>query len=291
MRASIVAGVDGSDQALAAAHYAAGLARRKKAPLRLVYVFESMFYGFGPMYLTGGYGVGVADDQLRKAVSDTLGAIAREITQAYPDVEITSLVREGGASATLIAESQEAEVTVVGSRGLGGFAELVLGSVSSQVAAHGHGTVVVVRPGGVTGGPILIGFDGSRPAQAALEYAVSEALAQRVPLVVACVYWEEPWGFADEPETNTAIAAAHRAQALIEEAIKPWRERHPELRAEARTLHSLNPEHSLIEESAHAGMTVVGSRGRGGFTGLLLGSVSRTLVHHAHGPVAVVHSR
>jgi len=289
MRRPIVVGVDGSEQALAAAHYAGALAKRGHAPLRLLYVFESVFYGYGPMVMPGSYGF--ADDHLRDSVKATLDEIAGQITSAYPEVELEALVREGGAAATLIAESQDAQVIVVGSRGLGGFAGLMLGSVSSQVAAHAHGVVVVVRQGGVPGGHVLVGIDGSPHSAAALGYAASEALARDVPLVVATCYWEEPWGFAPEPETEPAVAAAHQAAALVEEAVKPHRDKHPGLRVEARTLHSMNPEHSLVEESEHAGLTVVGSRGRGGFVGLLLGSVSRTLVHHAHGPVAVVHSK
>jgi nucleotide-binding universal stress UspA family protein len=289
MRRPIVVGVDGSEQALAAALYAAALAKRRQAPLRLIYVFENLFYGYGPVATAGSYGV--ADDQLREAVEQSLGETAREVTAAHPDVEIETQVREGGAAATLIAESPDAEATVVGSRGLGGFAELMLGSVSAQVAAHGEGVVVVVRPGGGSGAHVLVGIDGSKFSQVAVDYAATEALALGVPLVVAHVYWEEPWGFGKEPETDPAVTAAHEAAAIVEQAVKPWRDKHPELPIEVRTRHSINPEHSLLEESEQAGLTVIGSRGRGGFAGLLMGSVSRALVHHAHGPVAVVHSR
>jgi nucleotide-binding universal stress UspA family protein len=289
MREPIIAGVDGSDHSIAAAHYAAELARRRHAPLRLVYVLENVFYGYAPMYLTEPRGI--TDDYLRDAANETLTAVTREITSAHPEAEVTSQLREGGAAAALIAESQGADVTVIGSRGLGGFAELLLGSASSQVSAHARGTVVVFRPGGVPGGPVLAGFDGSEPAQVALQYAASEAAALNVPLVVACAYWEQPWGLRDEPRTDPAVTAAHRAEAMIEQAVKPLRDKHPGLRVESRTLHSMNPEHSLVEESTHAGLTVVGSRGRGGIAGLLLGSVSRTLVHHAAGPVAVVHPK
>lgn len=289
MRRPIVVGVDGSERALAAAHYAAALAQRRQAPLRLIYVYESMIYGYGPTFLAGGYGI--ADDQVREAVKHTLAEVTSQMTTAHPDIEIEPVLREGGAAASLIAESQEADVTVVGSRGMGGFAELLLGSVSSQIAAHAHGVVLVVRPGGVEGGPVLVGIDGSDTSLTAMSFAVSEALSRDVPLVVATAYWEEPWGFGKEPDIDPAVTAAHKAEALVEQAVKPWLEKHPELRVESRTLHSMNAEHSLVVESEHAALTVLGSRGRGGFKGLLLGSVSRTLVNHAHGPVAVVHSR
>jgi nucleotide-binding universal stress UspA family protein len=285
----IVAGVDGSDQALAAAHYAAELAHRRGAPLHLVYVFESLFYGMGPMFVAGGYGL--AEEQLRAAATQTAGDITEQIRSAHPDVEVDSHIREGGAAAVLIAETQEAAVTVIGSRGLGGFAELLLGSVSAQVSSHAQGPVVVFRPPPVEHGPVLVGYDGSDPAIAALDFAVREALSLDVPMIVANVYWPEPWGFGETPVPDPNVTAAHEAEALVEAAIAPHQQKHPKLRVETRTIHSLNPEHSLIEESKHAGLTVIGSRGRGGFTGLLLGSVSQALVHHAAGPVAVVHKK
>lgn len=285
----VVVGVDGSEQSVAAAHYAADLARRRQAPLRLVYVFESLIYGFGPMFAAGSYGI--ADEQLRAAGQQAIEEVTGQIRSAHPDVEVTSELRQGGAAATLIAESRDAEVTVVGSRGVGGFAELILGSVSAQVASHAHGAVVVARPVPVENGPVLVGYDGSEQASAALGYAVTEALSLGVPLVVANTYWPEPWGFGEPPAIDPNVTAAHEAERLIEQAVAPYRERHSELRVESRTIHSLNPEHSLVEESAHAGLTVVGSRGRGGFAGLLLGSVSLSLVHHAAGPLAVVHTK
>lgn len=285
----VIVGVDGSDQALAAAHYAAGLARRRGVPLHLIYVFESLFYGFGPMYLAGAYAG--ADDQLRQAAGTILDEAQSRMREAHPEVEIHAKLREGGAASALIAGSQEAAVTVVGSRGLGGFAELMLGSVSAQVAAHATGTVIVFRPEPVSNGPVLVGYDGSEPAIAALDYAADEALSLDVPLIVANAYWPEPWGFGDAPEVDPGVTAAHQAEALVATATAPYRDKHPSLRVETRTVHSLNAEHTLVEESQHARLTVVGSRGRGGFKGLLLGSVSQSLVHHAAGPVAVVHKK
>jgi nucleotide-binding universal stress UspA family protein len=287
MRRPIVVGIDGSPGGAAAAHYAASLARRRHAPLMMIQVFESLSHGYGPLMATAGYAV--ADEELRRAAEKSLAEAAAEIGSAYPGLIVDAQQRDGVAAATLIAESQEATATVLGSRGTGGFTGLMLGSVTAQVAAHGHGPIVVVRPAADPDGPILVGYDGSEAARAALSYGVREALDQDKPLVVANVYWEEPWGFHDPPAEDPHVTAERKAAALIEEALEFHLEEHPELRAQTRTIHSLNCEASLTEESARASLTVVGCRGRGGFAGLLLGSVSRALIHHAAGPVAVIH--
>jgi nucleotide-binding universal stress UspA family protein len=287
MSRSIVAGVDGSPDGLAAARYAASLAERRGASLKLIHAFEGLFHGYGPLAAAAGYAA--ADQQLREAAGRSLADDTAQIRAAFPSLEVESHLSDGVAAAVLIQESEEALTTVVGSRGRGGFAGLLLGSVSSQVAAHGHGSVVVVRPAVRPEGPVLVGFDGSEASHAALAYGIREALDLKVPLAVANVYWEEPWGFKEMPKPDPAITAAHRAHELIVDALELAREEHPDLQVEIRTVHSLNPEHSLVEESAHACLTVVGCRGRGGFAGLLLGSVSRTLVQHAAGPVAVLH--
>ncbi|GIH07888.1 universal stress protein [Rhizocola hellebori] len=286
-----MAGVDGSPGGLTAARYGASLAERRNVPLRLIHVFESLFYGYGPLFAAGNYAV--ADEQLHAAAQRSLANDAEQIRAAYPGLTVEADLLEGLPAAVLIEESQDAVATVVGTRGLGGFAGLQLGSVSSQVAAHGHGPVVVVRPAEQPDGPVLVGFDGSEASQAALTYGIREALDLKVPLAVANVYWEEPlglqnpWGSKEIPDP--AVTAVHKSQQLIDDALELAREEHPDLQIEIRTIHSMNPEYSLVEESAHASLTIVGCRGRGGFAGLLLGSVSRTLVHHAAGPVAVLH--
>lgn len=287
MRRPVVVGVDGSPSAVAAAHYAASLAQRKDAPLLVLQVFETMFYGYGPLSFAATYAL--ADEQLREAAGRQLTETVTEIRDAHPGLEVDWQLRQGHAAATLIAESQEATATVVGSHGMGGFTGLILGSVAAQVAAHAHGAVVVARPAADPMGPVLVGYDGSPGAQAALGYAVQEALALKAPLIVANVYWEEPWGFKPTPVPDPAITALHKAEQLLADALELPLEEHPDLQVEYRPIHELDPEHSLVEESARAGLTVVGCRGRGGFAGLLLGSVSQTLIHHAGGPVAVIH--
>jgi len=287
MTRSIVVGVDGSAGARAAAHYAAAIAVRRHATLTLVHVFETAFHGYGPVGLAGSYAS--ADEYLRESAERLLEETVNDIESSHPGVKFDPHLQSGGVAAQLIDESEEAQLTVVGSRGMDGFASLMLGSVSAQVATYGHGPIIVTRPAAAPDGPILVGYDGSEAANAALQFGVQEALSRKVPLVVANIYWEQPWGWHQQPATDPVITASHRAEQMINDALELPIEEHPELQYSIRTIHSLNPAHSLVEESAHAGLTVVGSRGRGGFAGLLLGSVGRTLIHHAAGPVAVIH--
>jgi nucleotide-binding universal stress UspA family protein len=147
---------------------------------------------------------------------------------------------------------------------------------------------MVVRPSTEPEGPVLVGYDGSGGALAALAFGVREALDRKVPLIVAHVYWEDQ-DIRHPAPANPALAAARTAEQLLNDAVELPMEQHPELEVKTLPIHSRNADHALVEESARAGLTVVGCRGRGGFAGLLLGSVSRTLVHHAAGPVAVVH--
>jgi nucleotide-binding universal stress UspA family protein len=300
----VTAGLDGSPSSLLAARYAALLARERGVPLELVCGYQSPLYGFAPPWLGQEY---LAADQeaARHAAGQALESAAQELRAAYPELDVTTHLRAGGGAPVLIEESLRAAMVVVGSRGAGGFAGLLLGSVSAQVAAHAHTTVVVTRPdtpdaapadAAATAparrlaGPVLVGYDGSDTAQAALAFAVAEALLRHASLVVVNVHWQAAWGFGPRPVTDPKELAHREAEQMLTAAIVPWRARHPELDAEVRPVHSLNVEQSMIEESRTAALTVVGSRGRGGFTGKLLGSVSHALIQHGHGPIAVVHA-
>jgi nucleotide-binding universal stress UspA family protein len=290
----IVAGVDGSPSSLGAARYAAGLAARRAAPLDCVCAYLPPLYGYPPM---GGVDPSVlVDERARKELDTMLAGVARGLREAYPELgEVIVRQVPGGAAAALIELSREASVTVVGSRGVGGFADLLLGSTSSQVAAHAHGPVVVVRPpvadDGKPGdvrpdeGPVLVGVDGSAEAAAALKFAAEEALSRRTPLVLLHAYWTALHPVTHDPD-HEGVAAARK---LLEEAADQVRHGWPELEVQTRDVHTTGVEQTMIDASREAGLTVVGCRGRGGFAGALLGSVSRALTHHAFGPVAVVH--
>ncbi|MCP2329365.1 nucleotide-binding universal stress UspA family protein [Hamadaea flava] len=286
----VVAGVDGSPSSLAAARYAAHLAELRDAPLSLVYGFEIPVYGYLPVAVADRY---YLDDQAMRADAETmLAAVVKQLTDDHPGLaDISARAVTGGGAAVLLEESRHAQLTVVGCRGLGGFTELLLGSVSAQVSAHAHGPVVVVRPPVTDGetpaepvdGPIVVGVDSSPGAQIALKWAVDEARRRNTSIIAVYAF---PIG-RDEPYFEVRQDEAVAEQILFD-AVSPWLHQ-PGVTIETRTVAAQHVEKAMIDQTIGAGLTVVGGRGGGGFTGLLLGSVSRALVHHAHGPVAVIH--
>jgi nucleotide-binding universal stress UspA family protein len=289
----VVVGVDGSADSERAIEYGAWEAGRRRRPLRLVHGFVPVPM-FGPTAL-----VALDIEQPLRAIREMLGGIARDASRRHPDLTVTTSVMAGGASAALVEESTQASLVVVGSRGRGGFAGLLTGSVGAQVATHAEAPVVVVRspstedvpvPGT---GPVLVGVDGSAGATGALGLAFDEAAA-RGTAVVAVYAWGVPPGGNLGP-----ISARHyddrdaqdEADRLLAEATAGFTERYPEVKLERRAVHSFNPVLTLIEEAgtAAASLVVVGPRGRGGFASLLLGSVADGVLRHGDRPVAIAH--
>jgi len=291
-RRPVVAGVDGSPSSLAAAGFAADLAVRHGTPLHLVYGYEVPIYGYLPIGMADRFAVN--DVQTRDQLDDILATTVKQLRADHPDLaEVQTKVANGSAAAVLIEASKAASATVVGSRGVGGFVGLLLGSVSAQVSAHGYGPVIVVRPpvSDVPPGPeqpryrapagsVVVGVDRSPASKAALRYAVDEALQRGVPLVAVHAYRIAAGG-----DDYDVVAA----ETLLAEEVLPYALKHSELTVETRAVESSNVEKTMIDATRGAGLVVVGCRGTGGFVGLLLGSVSRALAHHAYAPVAVIH--
>ena len=281
----ILVGIDGSSSALAAARWAAREAVVRRAPIRLVYAF-----GWMPVHDADDPVQIVPDarDSLRRTAEERLAAAAAQVGEVAPDVAVSQEVTTGMAAALLVSLSGEAQLAVVGHRGLGGFAGLVIGSVSAALAAHAACPVVVVRGPDAPrqDGPVVVGLDGSPQSEAALAFAVEAAVARRVPLR-AVRAWLDPavpyvvTGPADWDEE------VKRQQGLLSEQLVGWCEKYPELRVEPVLVQD-RPAHALAQSTGDAQLVVVGSRGRGGLTGMLLGSVSQAMLQHAECPVAVV---
>jgi nucleotide-binding universal stress UspA family protein len=198
---------------------------------------------------------------------------------------VRPLLVEGSAAAVLCELSADADMVVVGSRGHGGVTGLLLGSVSSQVAAHAHGRVVVVRghwrgASGYPPGPIVVGADGSAASRAAVDFAFEEAALHDAPLLAVCALADAPAG----------LGGARDRQDAFEEAITGWEKEHSEVTVLRRVALG-GARDALLTAAYDAQMLVVGARGRGGVQGMMLGSVSRAALDHAPCPVGVVHPR
>ncbi|MEV0152493.1 universal stress protein [Micromonospora sp. NPDC050686] len=283
----ILVGYDGSADAAVALDWALAEAGRSGRPVRLAYVFEWLT-------VAGWIGPGVApgiwpDDTARREVEGLVQKAASDAAAAHPGLTVHGEVFDGPPALVLQERSAAASVLVLGSRGHGGFGGLLVGSTAVSVAAHAHCPVVVVRdsqPGAT--GPVVVGFDGSESAQVALGFAVERAAQRRTPLRVVRV--TQPPSPRRGPSEEEAAASAAEDRTATEQALARWRETFPELAIEVEVVPG-SAAGVLVEASRDAQLVVVGSRGRGGLRGMLLGSVSQQLIQHAHCPVAVARER
>jgi nucleotide-binding universal stress UspA family protein len=220
-------------------------------------------------------------DGARQGVAHAVAVARSEV----PDLAVSSELVEGPPAATLLDRAGDGPLVVGAHRASGG---PFTGSVAATVTAHARGPVVVVPdgPSPAPDAPVVVGVDGSPASGAAIAFAVDTAAAVRCPLVAVHTWWDllptpELEHLLDGeaiPRGEYGVLAAHLAGPSAthpDVAITPVGER-------------AHPARALLEHARGARMVVVGTRGRGGFAGLLLGSVSRTLVHRATCPVAVV---
>ncbi|TMS00595.1 universal stress protein [Nonomuraea basaltis] len=275
MTRHIMVGVDGSAPATAAVEWAAADAQRRGLSLRIVHVCQQWPYAAN--------GTDSCAGKLAAA-----GDRARALTR---DVEVTTELLPGNVIDTLIGESASADSVVLGSRGLGGFAGMILGSVGLGVAGHATGPVVIVRrPSVVQHGLVVVGDDGSGHSDAAIQYAVDQARARRVPLHVVYA-WQVPVYSPYAPAYYVLLDEAYEQQArAAAERVAPWRAKYPDVRITDDQARG-HPVSVLIKAGETADLVVLGSRGLGGFASAVLGSVSHAVLHHLTCPIAVVRPR
>jgi nucleotide-binding universal stress UspA family protein len=286
---AVVVGIDGSAEARLALEWAVREAVLRHRPLHVLHAFvwplldvplEPSVYG-------------PPDGGLRHAAERLVREAADEACRLAPGLTVTAGLMECAASAALVEESKRAAVVVVGNRGLGGFTGLLVGSTGVQVAAHAACPVVVVRSGtgGSTGGRVLVGVDGGPTGEAVLAYAFEQAAWRGFGVTaVHAWHWPVPAGPGDLlPVVYDVAELRDEEERLLGEALAGWREKYPDVPVQRRLVEG-RPGEVLVAESAGADLVVVGSRGRGGFAGLLLGSTSQQVLQHAGCPVAIVRS-
>ncbi|WP_431895244.1 universal stress protein [Nonomuraea sp. bgisy101] len=271
---SIVVGTDGSEPATKAVEWAAADAARRGLALRIVHVCER--WGF---------------PEERGYCEGALAAAADHARLSGPGVEMTTELLPGHVVETLVRESATADSVVLGSRGLGGFGALLLGSVGLAVAGHAEAPVVIVRePERPERGEVVAGFDGSEHSEAALDYALEQALARGVRLHTVYA-WQMPVAGPHAAGSGEIMArAADDASGIARERLARWRDEHGHIEVKESFVCE-HPVAALVDASKTAALLVVGSRGMGGFASAVLGSVSHGVLHHAHCPVAVVRPR
>lgn len=287
--APVVAGVDGSAHQQRVIGWAVSEARLRNRPLVLVHAYD--WARLGESFAAAPYGA--VQEAYHKAATGVRDAALAAARDAAPDLDVTARVVDGGAAGVLVAASRSAALVVVGHRGRGGFAELLTGSVATQLAAHAAGPVVVVRPPageGPQAGRVVLGVDGSPGSAAAIDLAFEEA-ALRGLGVTAVHAWTGPvsTGPGDMlPLVYDVDEVSAEETRVLAEALAGRRERYPEVDVRRLVVRG-RPAHVLPTLAAGAALLVVGARGGGGFAGLRLGSVSRAVLHHAPCPLAVVH--
>jgi nucleotide-binding universal stress UspA family protein len=275
--APIVVGVDGSHSSLHAVDWAAQEAVAWRCPLRIIHAFL-----WPPSNIPSGPPtLGVPDAGLQHAAEAIVSDAADRARRAAPGLELSTDLPVCAPAAALIDASHDARLVVLGHRGLGGFTGLLVGSVGVQTAAHAACPVIVVREAAQRGpatGHVVVGVDGSEHSRLAVDFAFVHAARHGLDLVAVHAHQRPvhtPSGDADDPTR------------LLADALSGYGHRYPHVTVRHRIVRGVSAE-VLVAESADAVLTVVGSRGRGGFTGLLLGSTSQGVLHHATGPVAIV---
>jgi nucleotide-binding universal stress UspA family protein len=259
----LVAAVDGSQQSVAAASWAATEATLRHAEIQIVLVND----------------VPERDEELRTM----LQGIVEQVAAPHPGVSISQEIIHGNPATELIHRSEQAQVLVMGSRGRGPVASALLGSVSTKAATHAHCAVVVVREPRYEG-PVVVGLDESAHGQATLRFAF-QAAAERGAELIAVQVWEETPSAVPISEDRLQ-RYRDRAHLSLTEQLAGWDQHYPEVAVRALTRRG-QPVEELTQVAREAQLLVVGQRGSGEFAGLL-GSVATGVLHHASGVIAVV---
>ncbi|WP_368266799.1 universal stress protein [Corynebacterium ulcerans] len=287
----VVVAVDGSEASNNAVRWAANTANKRGVPLRLAasYTMPQFLYAEGmvpPQELF---------DELQTETMETVEAARTIAHEVAPDIKIGYTIAEGSPIDMLLEMSSDVTMIVMGSRGLGGLSGMVMGSVSAAVVSHAKCPVVVVREDNqVTDtnkyGPVVVGVDGSEVSQRATEFAFEEAQARGAKLVAI-----HTWMDMQVQASLAGLAAAQQEWNVIEDEqtqllhdrFQPLLERFPDVDVDMVITRD-RPIRALEDSAKDAQLLVVGSHGRGGFRGMLLGSTSRALLQSAPCPMVVV---
>ncbi|MFE4412089.1 universal stress protein [Streptomyces sp. NPDC056821] len=290
----VVAGLDGSRESLAAAHWAAREALRRGLPLRLVHAWEGLPETAGRADLPE---VRVPQSRARRMLRDTVA----QLTESYPGLDLSGEQVHRQPGPALLDEAQDAELLVIGSQGLGAVGGFVLGSVAMATAVHADRPVVLVRAGetaesehlpDVFGRPstrtahrdVAVAVDTDGPCDDLLDFAFRAAELRRAPLRVVHA-WHVPLTHG-LPDARTRGSFRQEAERELAALLEPWRQKFPAVYV-AETLHEGRPAHVLPRAVSGSGLLVVGRRRKYPVIAHA-GPVAHALVHHVTRPVVLV---
>lgn len=287
----IVCAVDGSEASKTATKWAANTAVKRGIPLRLVSSYSMPQF----LYAEGMVPPQELFDDLQNEAMGKIDEARRIAHETAPEIKIGHTIVEGSPIDMLLEISKTATMIVMGSRGLGGLSGMVMGSVSAAVVSHAECPVVVVREDNELDettkyGPVVVGVDGSDVSQQATEVAFAEADARGSELVAVHTWMDM--------QMQSSLAGVTAAQAdwneieqqqigLLEKRLQPLVEKYPNVPVK-KVITRDRPVRALAEQSEGSQLLVVGSHGRGGFKGMLIGSTSRALLQSAPSPLMVV---
>lgn len=288
-RDAVVIAVDGSPESDAAVRFGTREAVLRNVGITLLNVVSRYITSrsIGPAALEPAY-----TEWQQQNARDALAQAEKTVhaSAGGPVPEVRTEVVYSAVVPALADASKHAVMTVVGCRGRGAIGRLTLGSASTGLIHHGHGPIALVRaeqamaPDEVA--PVLVGIDGSPASEAATELAFDEASRRGVDLV-ALHAWSDlsysPYEIADQ-------SFEVQGNEILAERLAGWQERYPDVMVHRRVVTN-RAAHWLVDASQQSQLVVVGSHGRGGYTGMLLGSVSTAVAHAAHCPVVVVRPR
>ncbi len=282
----LVVGYDGSPSSTAALDWALDESSRRKLAV-LVVVAEEL-----PQ--SSAMGMAYASDWPHDLAVELTARAREHVTARAPRVALTVTSEIGSPAGVLVAASRGAAMVVVGREHHSVVGEAIAGSTSVQVAAHSHCPVVVVEAtdAASSAGAVVVGVDGRASHENVVQFAFEEASLRGTSLVAVHAWWygtpdlDAGWMLDDDTQ---GVVSDERA-AVLSDAVKGWSEKYPEV-AVRTVLTQMRPDLALLAEAATASLIVVGSRGHGGFVGLLLGSVSQELLHHPRPcPLMIVHA-
>ncbi|MGW6462215.1 universal stress protein [Streptomyces sp. NPDC055078] len=293
MSRTVTVGLDGSRESLAAAEWAAREAKLRGLPLKVVNVWEKV-----PLIQAPFMG---AETQQHWAESFP-GEASDELLRRHPDLDITVERLTGSPGELLPEAAREADLLVLGSRGLSGLGGFLVGSVGQAVVARAERPVVFVRVPDAEGGeqaapgdevspdgPVVLGLDANAPDDALIEFAFEAAGRRGAPLRVVHGWSLPPYfayGLPPDPELNAQLATAETA--TLAEVLRPWRQKYPSVEVVEEALPGKAVD-LLVAAAAEASLLVVGRRMRPSAPfGGRIGSVAHAVLHHATAPVAVV---